>query len=482
MCAVPAVALQILYTAEGDTTNATDRLIGDGVQNGVFTRSDPNNIRSTTTDVFVDRKAWFGREAFGFNKTSDYLNTIDIPSSSTLGSAFTMAAFVRPVASKQVRRIFSTYHSASPSVDQIIFDYGHAAINGLRLYVNDTAITATSLVSVPANEYTHLAATYDNGAVKLYCNGQEVGSGTAGSGTPVIDYNEGRRIQVGEDWSWGQGSKEQHAGYMDDILIYDRALASNEIAQVARFGASVFFSGSTNYPGVAYTAEGETTNATDRLTSDGVQNGVFNTAGVTVSSANPKFGDKAFHFMDADGHGGTNELDVIILSGVKNLGSQFTLAAYVDTAAPTKHQRLFSSYPSSECVLFDFQPNAKIGFSMRFRKGIISTTATATFNDNDYHHLAATYDDGEVRLYLDGAQVGIGTNGSGAVNMIHDLWVGEDPGDTDKDEQLLGDVDDIVVLRTVLSPDEIIQLKTFGAQQFLAPPPPPWKGTLILIK
>ncbi|MDD2599319.1 MAG: hypothetical protein PHO37_08855 [Kiritimatiellae bacterium] len=85
-CAASASALQVLYTAEGDGSVATDRLTADGAQNGAFTRTYSDNTKSATTNVFVsDAYSVSGLSAFKFTITPTYLNTIDIPDSSTLG-------------------------------------------------------------------------------------------------------------------------------------------------------------------------------------------------------------------------------------------------------------------------------------------------------------------------------------------------------------------------------------------------------------
>ena len=482
MYTVPAWALQVLYTAEGDTTMAMDQLTDDGAQDGTFTQTWSNNTKTASANVYVSNNiSLFGTNVFRFNQTPNYVHTIDIADSTTLGSAFTLAAYVRPDFAPIRKRIFSTYPSTAGTANLLIFDYG-SNLDGMRLAINGVSLIPSPAVTIPSSVYSHLAATYDNGAVKLYLNGKEVGSGTAGSGTPTIDHNASWRIQVGEDWLWGGGNFDQTIGYMDDILIYDRALSSNEIAQVAYYSAEVFFSGNFIYPGILYTAEGDITNATDKLISDNSQDGLFSCSNVTVSASNPKFGDCAFNFTSP-----TNlydDLQTIALPGSKSLGARFTLAAYVDSTSLGK-QRLFSSYPgggnvTESILIFEFDPDGSSGFSMRVNHDSTLIEATATFADGDYHHLATTYDDGELRLYLDGTQVGIGTNGSGVISMSVDLRVGEDTGSV-ANEQLIGDVDDIVFLRKALSPSEIILLMEKGGQQFLAPSPPPPKGTIILI-
>lgn len=356
-------------------------------------------------------------------------------------------------------------------MNQLLLDCG-ANVEGLRLIVNGDTVTASPAVSIPGGVYTHLAATYDNGAVTLYVNGTQVGSGTAGSGTPVIDFNDGHRIQVGEDWLWGAGHGEQYNGYMDDILIYDRALTSNEIARLSVASASEFFL----RDGVLYTAEDDTVKATDKLAQSLAQDGVFS-AGVTVSGDSPKFGASAFRFEKVSGSA------TVSLPDTKWLGQRFTLAAYVRTLTDSI-QRLFSSYDGGSAgadeMVFDFDPDGSPGWSIRFYHQGVQTTANKPFNDGAYHHLAMTYNDGAVALYIDGECVGSGVNGSGPVMLAYDLRIGEDWGAAGSGgEQLVGFVDDALVLFEALTPAEVASLAQGGAASFFELP---WKGTLISLR
>ena len=472
-----AAAVQVLYTAEGDSVGATDLLTGDGSQDGVFTHTFSNNTKSATTDVFVGTPAKHGESSYGFLRTASYINTIDMQGVTHLGSSFTLAAFVRPAVSPNSTRLFSTWNGAGGLANQLLCDYG-SSVRGFRLAVNGIAVqpSAGQEPSIPTGSFTHLAATYDDGAVILYVNGLEVARGAAGSGAPTIDNNDGRRLQVGQNWRWSPtaGNTGQSTGQIDDILIYDRALSSNEIVRLSRVGAMEFF-----YPdGVLYTAEGDSTHATDRLTNRLVQNGVFG-SGVTVRTDSPKFGKRAYYFADADGASGLTETNVIVMPHTKKLGERFTLAAYVRFEKDAL-QRLFAAYPSSGSdLLMDFDPDAaQFGFNARFYCCGSAVMADADFTTGEYHHFAATFDRGETRLYMDGTQIAIGTNAVKNIILGEDLRIGADKS-TAIGTRLHGYVDDVVLLYDALSADEIQAIATNGAQAVLAPFP---KGTLIRVK
>ncbi|MDJ0747865.1 MAG: DNRLRE domain-containing protein [Woeseiaceae bacterium] len=85
---------------------------------------------------------------------------------------------------------------------------------------------ATSGLSLAADTWSHVAASFDNATdtVRLYANGVEVGSGTlAWEPTPVNADLEIGRSPDGEYW---------HGG-LDDVRIYDRVLTEGEIAELA---------------------------------------------------------------------------------------------------------------------------------------------------------------------------------------------------------------------------------------------------------
>ncbi|HSW43974.1 MAG TPA: LamG domain-containing protein [Phycisphaerae bacterium] len=87
-------------------------------------------------------------------------------------------------------------------------------------------------------------------------------------------------------------------------------------------------------------------------------------------------------------------------------------------------------------------------------------------DDGKYHHLAVTYDDGRVNFYLDGKPAGEEwIPGGDPVRLARDLLIGED-ADLGSDEQLMGHVDDVLVLGRVLGRQDIVALAQKGAAVF----------------
>jgi len=205
--------------------------------------------------------------------------------------------------------------------------------------------------------------------------------------------------------------------------------------------------------------------ATDVLEDDGRQKVVFRgIAEVQTEPKNVAFGKRALSIGSP-----FRPLNRLEIEGTSQLGTHFTLAAMVKSD-DNQFARLFSNDDSNGPVncselVFDFDPQGKFIPGLRLMcKGIIIESDPVAFADNQYHHLAVTYDDGLVHFYLDGRQVGRKRlPGGEPVKLARNLLVGEDEN-LGSDEQLTGHVDDLLVLGRVLEPDEVKTLSEKGAQ------------------
>jgi len=221
-------------------------------------------------------------------------------------------------------------------------------------------------------------------------------------------------------------------------------------------------------PACVYTFEGyDGTSAADQRWLDGAQTLAFHkTASVETDPGHARFGNHAAAISDANAFPGWLEV-----GDTSDLSTQFTLAAFVKSR-DNSQARLFStddgdgSVGTSELV-FEYDPTGSTIPGLRLIcKGIAIDSQPVNFTDGAYHHLAATYDDGEVALYLDGVQVGQGRVGGGApVVSQRNLFVGRD--DTlVGGPQLAGWIDDLVVMQQALTPGEIAELAQVGAASF----------------
>ena len=159
------------------------------------------------------------------------------------------------------------------------------------------------------------------------------------------------------------------------------------------------------------------------------------------------------------------------VEGSSRLGRAFTLAAMVKTAKKGQ-SRLFSAYDGMSPIgtsdlVFDFDPSGRALDGLRLVcKGISVLSDPVSFADGKYHHLAVVYDDGLVAFYLDGKPIGRQwIPGGEPVTLSRNLLAGEDAKRA-SDEQLEGNVDDLLVYGRALTEAEIAKLAASGAAVF----------------
>jgi len=196
---------------------------------------------------------------------------------------------------------------------------------------------------------------------------------------------------------------------------------------------------------------------------------------IAVDSVKPMTGKRSLRF---------DKPAFIPLPGTKDLGKQATFAVQV-RGVPAGHRRLFSAYDGGPSTgkefYFDIDSDGNLGDSgmaIRFAyDGTMTHALAKAVGDwstktaaGKAHHIAATWDDGKVKLYFDGKEVASGGEaGLGALEFrLGDVRFGEDyPPTLLTNEPFLGGADDVLVLRRVLTSEEIKAVAERGADAAL---------------
>jgi len=87
---------------------------------------------------------------------------------------------------------------------------------------------ATSETRVKPGRWTHVAAVFDNGKMRLYINGELDGEGRATG--PTIAPAPTTPVQLG--WAAAGSGKHYFKGAVDDFVLYNRALTAKEVARL----------------------------------------------------------------------------------------------------------------------------------------------------------------------------------------------------------------------------------------------------------
>jgi hypothetical protein len=176
-------------------------------------------------------------QAFSFSGSSGSYVRVPDALSLRLTSAFTLEAWVLPgSSSSSMSTIVAKRDSASLQLTATNCSYflGTTNSGALCLLVSSSSSGRTNVMLVApmplaASQWSHVAATYDGAALKLYVNGSLVAQrdyaggvfvGTADVGIGAVAYASSILYGAGS-WPW--------LGAVDEVAIYNRALAEEEI-------------------------------------------------------------------------------------------------------------------------------------------------------------------------------------------------------------------------------------------------------------
>ncbi|HJN17668.1 MAG TPA: LamG-like jellyroll fold domain-containing protein [Armatimonadota bacterium] len=213
---------------EGLHTFDSDSPAADGIP----TVSDLGDaVRSENSVAVVTDGAAVGTGAVRFAGTGGLRDRLEFVDTYSLGSEFTIAAFVS-FQDLRWTRLFSNYSGGGPAgVGELALSYDPTgtAAPGIVLTIKGDQVR-TGEVELQPNRYHHFAATYSDGDCRVYLDGNEAARGTVEPGPIELTWDLG----FGEDL--GGGPNEQLHGLADDILILGRALAAPEIDALSRRG------------------------------------------------------------------------------------------------------------------------------------------------------------------------------------------------------------------------------------------------------
>jgi hypothetical protein len=153
--------------------------------------------------------------AYHFDGVDDYIRTADSPSLNLTGN-LSIAAWIRPTrASFGVPIIFSNMLEVSPHDG---YQLRFASGGGVRFMSGDISLFGSKVV--PLNTWTHVAATLSGATARIYINGVLDVSGTVG-----VPTSSSVAQTIGASYS----PFYFFQGEMDEVRIYNRALANTEV-------------------------------------------------------------------------------------------------------------------------------------------------------------------------------------------------------------------------------------------------------------
>jgi hypothetical protein len=161
----------------------------------------------------------YGR-ALSFNGTNSWMSVNDAPSLDLAG-AMTLEAWVKPTGTLgSTARAVLVKERAGGRVYGLYANDAAARPKGVT-FVGGVEQVTEGAATLPLGTWTHLAATYDGAALKLYVNGVPV-SATAVPGAMPASTGP---LRIGGDGVGG----EWFSGTIDEVRVYNRALTPAQI-------------------------------------------------------------------------------------------------------------------------------------------------------------------------------------------------------------------------------------------------------------
>jgi hypothetical protein len=133
----------------------------------------------------------------------------------------TLEAWVNPSAADGVWRTVVFKERPGGMLYSLYANNGAANLPVGQLFLGNAEQDAVGPATLPLNTWTHLAATYDGSALRLYVNGS-LATTFLVSGALAATTDP---LRIGGNSIWG----EYFSGLIDDVRVYSRALSANEI-------------------------------------------------------------------------------------------------------------------------------------------------------------------------------------------------------------------------------------------------------------
>lgn len=182
------------------------------VTDGSVTGNRIDNTGGTST--FAEGKVG---QAAVFDGTSG----IRLPDGLISSNKYTVSLWLNP---QELNKYTTSFFGGSSNTKWISFlPMGHDGVaNDTMLWSGEAWYDAGTGMKIPANEWSHVAFSVDNGSIKLYVNGEEK---FAGENFPDVFTTENGVFALGVNY-WDTPYK----GLMDELLVYDaKVLTAEEI-------------------------------------------------------------------------------------------------------------------------------------------------------------------------------------------------------------------------------------------------------------
>lgn len=323
--------------------------------------------------------------------------------------------------------------------------------NTLAFLVGNASLSNTR-VTAPSNTITpgiwdHYCTTFEGStSIAIYKNGTKIIDRVSSVQSAITTSSS--PIEIGRT---GHNTQAYLNASLDDLRIYNRVLSSTEIQQLHDMGLTC------NAPNDNLLAHWKLNETSGTLAADDTGNGKTGTLnGFNATSTVTGKDGTALTFDGTDDYIYIEDLDTS-----KHL-SNYSVSLWFKTTQTANGRFLFRGN-SSGC---SYNPNLNMGISGKISYGENgcggenSFTTSQSFNDGEWHFLTSVRDGLDMKLYVDGLQVGgktITSNSTGLSGkfLIGALYASAQPNPIGHFD---GVIDDVRIYNEALSADKINSL------------------------
>ncbi|MCI0528195.1 MAG: fibronectin type III domain-containing protein, partial [Nitrospira sp.] len=410
------------------------------VSGGTASDASGNNYTGTLTGSTLSTAGKFGN-TLSFDGVDDYVDAGDI--SATEGSALTVAFWMKGgAAQKDFAALVTKGTDGSAGTSWRL--QRRSNFDEVRFTITNSIGTnniVTGATGVFDNQWHHIAGTFDGTELRLYKDGVLVGGPVSVASPPETIQNTTQVVSIGsyDATLGGDWTTRAFNGSIDEVAIYDIALTSAQIWD-------------HYYRGIAEDVINNDPNTVEA--NDG------QTVGPISINAQPSL-NQALSFDGQDDYVDAGDINVTentsaltVAFWMKGDNTQKDFAGLVmkGTDGPTDSSWRLQRRGSSNELRWTINTAGANN---------IVTGATGVF-DNQWHHIAGTYDGAELRLYKDGVLVGgpVQVNSPGPIqDTARVVSIGS------YDKTLSGDwtsrafnglIDDVKLFNQALNPQQIV--------------------------
>jgi hypothetical protein len=414
--------------------------------------STPNNHDSTATGgTPVYEVAGQVGNAITFDGSTEYFTIAD--DAKLQPSQVTVSAWIN--CEDHTGRIFQSFNSDG-STYLSGFYFSVAGGNAKFLIANNGGTTVgthtdnlVGSVDVCNGTWNHVVATYDGVTLKLYSNG--ILESTYASTVGIV-YNATNYVNIGRYWN-GTTDVDYFNGSLDDIKLFDRALAASEIEAMYVADAPV---SPTDY--VAYW----TMNDASGLIQDTTGNHHATTTGGTPLYAQTGQVGDMISFDGSTDYFSISSIDAALKP------TSFTVTAWIKSNA-AGNDYIYQTFRLTGGKMYGFyvliDTSSKLKCLVASGTGVTASvdyetaTGTTTIDNSKWFHAVCSYNSStdKIKVYVDGTLETTTSWNGGAVYQSTDyteIGVYTEDGST-RSNHFNGDIDDLKLFDRALSAAEI---------------------------